>query len=188
MDDQNVGQQNSLPGMPVGALNPLDEAQRRSAAARCIFEVSDDAEPWLADYFDLIAEGYSWRQAIYLLWSAQPVEQREPRTQQELATRVLGLTSDRVISDWNQNPAMEARRAGLVRSVIQKSLPDVFQALVDSARNPSPRSHSDRRLLLEMAGEYTPKQMVRLSADDADEFEQMDEAELRKIQAGPENG
>jgi hypothetical protein len=175
-----------LPGMQ-GAIDPLAEAQIRSAQAKRIFEASDAAEPWLDDYFTLVAEGWSWRQAVYLIWAALPPGQRSPRTQEALATEVLGLTSDRQIWEWNQNPAIEARRARLVRSVIKKSLPEVYEALIESAKKANPRSHSDRRLLLEMAGEYTPKQTLTVGPERADESE-MSEEELRKLKSGPGGG
>lgn len=173
-----------LPGMQ-GAINQLDAAQIKSAAAKRIFEASETAEPWLDDYFALIGEGWSWRQAVYLIWSALPPDQRTPKTQEGLATQVLGLTSDRQIHEWKQNPALEARRARLVRSVIDKSLPEIYEALIASAKKPNPRSHSDRRLVLEMAGEYSPKQTLRLGQVAPDDLDEMDEAELRKLASGP---
>jgi hypothetical protein len=140
------------------ALDALSEAQMRSAAARAVFEVEEDASPWMNDYWELIAEGWAWRQAVLMLWEAQPARARTPKTQIELATQVLGLTSDRVISGWKQdNPAMAARIARLTVSAVSKARAEVIAALVAAASDPNPRSHADRKMVLEMTGDYVPK-------------------------------
>jgi len=150
----------ALPGME-GALNALDEAQLRSAAARAVFEIADDASPWMNDYWELLAEGWAWRQAVLMLWEAQPARARTPKTQIELAVNVLGLTSDRVISGWRQdNPAMAARIARLTVSAVGKARAEVIAALVEAASDPNPRSHADRKMVLEMTGDYVPKARV----------------------------
>jgi len=140
------------------AMDALSEAQMRSAAAREVFEAAEDASPWMNDYWELIAEGWAWRQAVLMLWEAQPARARTPKTQIELATTVLGLTSDRVISGWKQdNPAMAARIARLTVSAVSKARAEVIAALIESASDANPRSHADRKMVLEMTGDYVPK-------------------------------
>jgi len=144
-----------------GALDALSEAQMRSAAARAVFEVAEDASPWMNDYWELIAEGWAWRQAVLMLWEAQPARARTPKTQIELAVNVLGLTSDRVISGWKQdNPAMAARIARLTVSAVGKARAEVIAALIKSASDPNPRSHADRKMVLEMTGDYVHKAQI----------------------------
>lgn len=143
----------NLPGME-GALNPLDEAQLRAAEARQIFEATHATEAWMDDYFALIGEGWSWRQALYMIWSSQP-KPRVPETQEALATRYLGLTSDRAIRDWRQsNPAMELRIRQLTISALGKARAEVVQALIESAATSSYRNSQDRKLYFEMTGDY----------------------------------
>jgi len=153
----------TLPGMEAAGIGSLDEAQRKSDAARRIFEASEKAEPWLDDYFKLRSEGWSWRQACYMVWAALPAASRWPKTQQELATEVLGLTSDRAIRNWRaKNPAMETRIAQLAAGALGKARAEIYAALIQAASNPNPRAHADRKLALEMMGDYVPKQRLDL--------------------------
>lgn len=152
----------TLPGMD-GALNVLEEAQIRSAEARRLFEAAGSAEAWMDDYWALIEEGWSWRQAVFMLWASQP-QPRKPATQMELATQVLGLQSDRVIREWKaQDARMEARIARLTASALMKARADVFAALVAAATDPSYKGNRDRKLLLELTGDYVPRQALDLS-------------------------
>jgi hypothetical protein len=168
-----------------GALNPLDESQIKSAQARAIFEASEEAAPWLDEYWDLLAEGWSWRQAVYMIWAALPKEGRQPPTQEALATEILGLTSDRQIREWRENPAFDARIAKLVSRALAHARPEIYDALIEAATNPSPRAHADRKLALEMLGDYVPKQKLNVSADLPDDLSEADEDDLRAIAALP---
>lgn len=173
-----------LPGLE-GALNPLDEAQLRSAEARRVVEGSRYMEAWMDDYFTLLGEGWSWRQAIYILWASQP-QPRAPRTQAELAT-LLGLTSDRAIRDWReQNPAIEVRVAQMAASALLKARADVIAALAESASNPNYKHHNDRKLFLEMTGDYAPQQRLTIAAPvTTQEVEEADTETLRAMAALP---
>lgn len=160
MDEVMVAQ--PLPGM-AGMLNVLEEAQIKSAEARRLFEAAGRAEAWMDDYWALIEEGWSWRQAVFMLWASQP-QPRKPATQIELATQVLGLQSDRVIREWKaQDARMEARIARLTASALMKARADVFAALVIAATDPSYKGNRDRKLLLELTGDYVPRQALDLS-------------------------
>ncbi len=172
-----------LPGM-AAALNPLEESQLKSIEARRIFEAAYKAEPWMDDYWDLIGEGYTWRQAIYMLWLAQPGDRRNPKTQGELATDILGLASDRAVREWRNNPAFEARVARLTASVLVKHRADVLNALAASAKNENPRNHADRRMFLEMTGDYVVRQAIGLGMA-SNPVAELDEATLAAMAAIP---
>ena len=65
-----------------------------------------DAEPkWMELYRRLKDAGWAWRVAVYIAWAAQPKKYRWPETQEELATKCLGLTSDRAIAPWRNQRA-----------------------------------------------------------------------------------
>jgi sirohydrochlorin ferrochelatase len=75
-----------------------------------------------------------------------------------LATGVLGLASDRVIRIWKQqHPEMEEMIATLQAAPLLRHRRDVFEALAASAATPDPRHHADRKLALEMLGDYRPR-------------------------------
>jgi hypothetical protein len=184
-----IGVPQTLPGMEGAALNVLDEAQIRSAQARALFELEGDAAPWMDEYFGLIAEGWSWRQAVFMLWLALPRRERRPSTQERLAVEVLGLTSDRTLREWRAgNAAMDVRVAKLVSSAIGHARAEVFQALVAAATNVSPRAHSDRKLFFEMTGDYVPRQKVALGVDVPDDLGELSAEDLRALAAAPEHG
>lgn len=169
------------------ALNPLEEAQLRSQEARRVFEATTPVEAWMDDYFALIEEGWSWRQAVYMLWASQP-QPRTPKTQWELATEILGLTSDRVIRDWRaNNPTIETRIAQLTASALVKARADVFSALIAAATDKSYKGNRDRRLLLELTGDYVPRQALSLSHPDTRAaVEEADTETLRALAGRPE--
>lgn len=167
--EDELQQVSPLPGFEPGEPDPLIEARQRSEEARRIFEASEDAEPWMDDYWALLAEGWTWRQAVYMIWASQPPGRRQPKTQMELATRFLGLTSDRAIRDWKaNNPAFDARIARLTASVLVKFRAEVFDALRSVAGSNNPRAHADRKMFLEMTGDYVRRQTVSLDLDDVE--------------------
>lgn len=165
-------------------MNPLDEAQLRSAEARRIFEVENGYDPWMEDYWRLIGDGWGWRKAVYIIWAALPAGKRTPRTLSELATGILGLTTDRPIHEWKKNPAMGAETARLAQSLLIKYRPAIYDALVASASSPNPRAHADRRLALEMLGDYTPRQRLDIGSITPETVGQVSDEELRRLAAG----
>jgi hypothetical protein len=168
------------------ALNPLEEAQLRSMEARRVFEATTPIEAWMDDYFTLVEEGWSWRQAVYMLWASQP-QPRTPKTQWELATQILGLASDRVIRDWrSNNPLIDTRIAQLTASALVKARADVFAALIVAATDPSYKGNRDRRLLLEMTGDYVPRQALSIGRPETRAA--IEEADTETLRAVAEAG
>jgi len=148
-------QAQALPGMEGDAvMNSLDAAQLQVAAARRVFEATGCDYPWLDVYHELRAEGWVWRQAIYIAWLAMPAQKREPKTQQKLATEVLGLASDRRLREWKrENPAVLETSIQLYRNRFFAAIPAVLEALVESASKPDGRnSATDRRTFIGMVG------------------------------------
>ena len=168
----------SLPGME-GKVNAYDESRLKSDEARRLFEAQYGDAAWMDDYFDLLAEGWTWRQAFYIIWASIPKKSRQPKTQYQLATEVLGLESDRVIRAWKEkNPALQMRIDALTRQTLGKARADIYDALIAAASDPNPRAHQDRKLALELMGDYTPKQSVAISAENAD-VEELSPEELQ---------
>ena len=151
---------------------------------------SRDAEPkWMELYRRLRESGWAWRVAVYMAWAAQPKRYRWPETQEELATRCLGLNSDRAIATWRKkNPSIDETVTMLQGSIIFDALPDAMQAMVDVATTANYKGHNDRKLMFEMSGLYVPSSKLtaemikRLKKGDGDERE-MSTDELREIAA-----
>jgi len=173
-----------LPGM--GEVEVVEDAALRAAAARQIFESSEEAAPWLEDYWSLVGEGWPWRQAIYMLWASQPRDTRRPRTQYELAREVLGLATDRAIREWrSKNPAMDTLIAKLAASVLAKHRAEIYEALIRAATNSDPRAHQDRRMALEMMGDYVPRQRLDVGSAAAGDYREMTTEELAAVAVDP---
>ena len=101
--------------------------------------------------------GWDWRVAVYIAWRAMPKKYRWPDTQEELAKKCLGLTSDRAIATWRKkNSAIDETISMLQGAIIFDALPDAMQAMVDVATTANYKGHQDRKLLFEMSGVYTP--------------------------------
>jgi hypothetical protein len=146
--------------MPPADGNPADEAALLSEQYRHIFEDGEAAAGWLEDYFALVAEGWSWRQAVYMIWASQP-KPRTPPTELELAQQVLGLSTARAIRAWKaDNPGMALRIRKLQLAALGKARTQVLQALIESATQPSYRNYRDRELFLKMTGDYVPRNQL----------------------------
>jgi hypothetical protein len=175
----------ALPGMEA-ALDAYTEAQLHSREVRLLFELQSVTEsaPWMDDYFELVEEGWPWRQAVYMLWASQPADRRRPPTQMRLAIEVLGLRSDRTIREWRtRNPSIDVRVQQLQTSILAKHRAEVLQALATMAADPDYKAHQDRKLFLEMTGDYVPKS-ARLNLDlvlDEKDLVRADEASLRAM-------
>lgn len=150
--DEVIVEAQALPGMEA-AMERADEAGQRAAAYR-VFASEEMDYPWLDVYHELREQGWTWRQAIYIAWLAMPSQYRIPKTQEKLATEILGLASDRRLREWKrQNPAIEELSIGLYRNRFLAAASGVLEALIQSAQKPDGRnSGSDRRTYIAMVG------------------------------------
>jgi hypothetical protein len=130
------------------------------------FNAASDKYPWWNDYLLLRDEGFSWRVAAYIAWSAAPAKTRWPATQKELADVVLGLKTDRVIRRWRRlNPSIDRRIELFQVEPLLRHRRDVIEALIDVASSRDTSAHSDRKLFLEMTGDYKPRSGISISGD-----------------------
>jgi len=144
---------------------------------------------WMELYKRLVEVGWKWRVAVYIAWAAQPKKYRQPETQEELAIKCLGLTSDRAIATWRKkNQSIDETIAVLQGSIIFDGLPDALNAMVEVATDSNYKGHQDRKLMFEMAGIYTPSSKItaemakKLVNANPDDFEEQSDEELRRIE------
>jgi hypothetical protein len=167
---------------------PKEQALIRAEAAHKALESlygKVGAPRWLDEYLELIKGGWPWRVAAYIAWASSPRVGREPKTQDELARMYLGLTSDRAISTWRKrNPAIDEIVRVMQAAPLFKHRAEIFTALVAVAVKPEYKSHNDRKLALELMGDYMPAHKVLAgllgSAKDGD-MSEMPEDELKAI-------
>lgn len=146
---------------PVSEQTP---GQSRSREAFSAFEKQHESCGWWADYAHLRNEGVTWRVAAYIAWASSPLQRRWPATLKELATTVLGLRSDTVIYKWRKmDPTIDARVEAFRAEPLLRYRQDVLAALIDVASTHDPGAHNDRKLFLEMSGDYKPRQAMELS-------------------------
>lgn len=170
-----------LPGFEVEGQEARDDP--RGEAVRRLFEARADVA-WMEDYWRLRDDGWDWRQAVYIAWRAQPTDGRWPKTQGELATQVLGLTSDRAIRNWKaKNPAIEEAISSLLVNSLLSARADVLDALKGVAASHKAAAHRDRRMYLEMVGLYEPKSTVKLGPTSEDDLAGLSDEELRALAA-----
>jgi hypothetical protein len=149
-----------------GNFKPLSvaEIRERSMAARTVLETLKNAtaQPqWFDQYHRLINAGLPWRVAAYIAWATMPKEHREPKTQDELAQKVLGLTSDRAIASWRKKyPGIDQLIADLQAESLMEYRPAAFRALGEMATKEHYRAAPDRKLFFEMTRDYTPRQKI----------------------------
>ncbi len=143
----------------MGVIN-IDEMRLREMAARKGLDglVGKIGSPrWLEDYLELCKGGWPWRVAAYIAWASTPKGNREPKTQEDLARLHLGLTSDRAINTWRRkNPAVDEMVRMMQSGPLFKHRAEIYNALVAVAVKPEYKSHNDRKLALELLGDYMP--------------------------------
>lgn len=135
---------------PAGETTP---GQADSRLARSAFLARLQEFGWWRDYMALRAEGWDWRKAAYIAWAASPAKGRNPATQEELATQVLGMRSDRTIRNWRKkDETIDKRVSSLLVEPMLEFRADVIDALKISASDPNPKSASDRRTFFQLVG------------------------------------
>ena len=138
--------------------------QAKSREAFEEFEEHHEACGWWADYTHLRNEGYDWRKAVYIAWAASPLQRRWPSTLKELATKILGLKSDKAIYKWRKlNKDIDARVEAFRAEPLLRYRQDVLHALIDVASTADPSAHNDRKLFLQMSGDYKPRSAMDLT-------------------------
>ena len=147
---------------------------------------TDDLPSWSDMYHRLLQAGWRWRVAAYAAWASTPKDGRWPRTQNELATQVLGLTSDRVIATWNKKfPTLQQVIGDLSADDLMDARADVFRTLKTMAKTPDYKNVKYTQIYLEMIGAYVPTS--KLAAElkrrgiTTDDLADMSDDELRVL-------
>ena len=152
-----------LPEIDEDALQVVDDRLRSEAARQALDGMYGKigAPRWMDDFIELCKGGWPWRVAAYIAWASTPKGAREPKTQDELARTHLGLTSDRAINTWRKkNPAIDEMVKVMQASPLFKHRAEIYNALVAVAVKPEYKSHNDRKLALELLGDYMPAHKI----------------------------
>ena len=163
----------------------MAEARMISEAARAAFVEQKKVPGWFDEYLKLIDLGWPWRVACYMAWAAAPKISRQPTTLDELAV-MLGLRSPRVIYTWRAKyPAINQVVAMLQAAPLWEHRREVIEALVSVASTPDYKSFNDRKLFLELTGDYVPRSVQQtLVGQSSKDLTEMSDAELDAMLAG----
>ena len=104
-------------------------------------------------------------------WLATPKTERTITTLGELA-EVLDVNRN-TLTSWKASRQVRERVLQQTRGILYDAIPGAYRALSESASNPDGRNNSDRRLLLEMTGQYTPGLQVGLDDQTVDILKQL---------------
>ena len=144
--------------------SPATQGQAESRTAHARLHDQGERWPWWEDYQAIRAEFAhfrNWRIWVYLAWASQPADKRRPATAAELARDVLGCTP-RAIRNWKAKdygelPSIEQAVAWLQAAPLLRHRREIYDALVEVATSPDHKAHADRKLALEMLGDYIPR-------------------------------
>lgn len=165
------------------AISP-EEARQISEAARQALEKRSQAElpEWFQDYVRLLQQGWPWRVAVYIAWASSPRVGRWPETLEKLATEVLGLASPRVIFTWRRKyPSINSVVAMMQAAPLWEHRRDVIAALVKNAATADYKTFNDRKLFLEMTGDYVPRSQLDLGKAARNDLSELSDAELDEL-------
>lgn len=144
----------------------LETTEQRKAEADATVREEKDLErapSWAEQYHRLLNASIPWKIAAYIAWSTVPKRFRWPETQEELATDVLGLNSDRRIAEWRRKYAyIDQMIADLQAEAMLEYVPGAIHALGQVASDPSYRANPDRRTLFEITRLLTPRQKIEV--------------------------
>lgn len=141
-----------------------------------------DAIRWADDFYFLLDTGWPWRVAAYIAWACCPRKDRCPKTQDDLAIEHLGLTSRRQISTWRKkNPSIDEAIGLMQAAPLMERRKEVFEALAESAADPSFHGAQDRKTFLTITQDYIPHQKVEIERQKVDPVE-FTEDELAEIE------
>ncbi|HUV64043.1 MAG TPA: hypothetical protein VMW24_09100 [Sedimentisphaerales bacterium] len=142
-------------GQDQKPLTMAEVREREMAARQALGDrfLSDDAPSWAEKYHEFMISNIPWRIAAFIAWSIVPKYMRWPKTQDELAVEVLGLTSDRRIVEWRRKyPYIDQMIASQQTAALLDYIPGSIAASGKVASIADYKATPERRLLWEATG------------------------------------
>jgi hypothetical protein len=168
--DETVIEESAFPARK----NVPGQAESRTRYAA--FQDVAEGYPWYEVYVQLRLDGWDWRKAVFIAWASMPRRYKQPETINQLAEDVLGV-ADRTVRKWRQDdPNIDETIGKYQAQPLIEYRADVFDALAQVASRNTEKAHSDRKLFLEMTGDYNPKATPVQLMPERDETEEHDDS------------
>lgn len=184
-----------LPGLE-DYVNEVEVADQGHPQALAAFLLILDRLPWADRFVAEIGQGWGWRKAAYIAWASMPANLRSPKTLGQTKdgenglAQLLGLRSEKAFARWRKdNPAIDQAVARFAMESVMAATPDIVNALIESASNPSYKHAPDRKIALAMSGLYQKEQTLLLKGQETEEdMAQKSDEELERLAAmgGPD--
>jgi hypothetical protein len=158
------------------------EVQARSMAAKLALGVNE-IPAYFDQYHRLYNAGLQWRVAAYIAWASIPKDQRVPSTQDEFAKQVLGLTSDRQISEWRKRYPIDQMIADLQGEMLMQWRPGVFDAIGWGASQKDYKAAAQQRLFVELTRDMPNPKIDVNTNPAAQDLSDLSDAELDALDA-----
>jgi hypothetical protein len=152
-----------------------DVSRERKAILDAWLRTLPEPPAWQSLYEDLLAERtadrktrprWDWRKALYIAWSCVPRSQRWPKSLAGLAD-LMGLTDTATIRHWRQKDfEIDRRIRELPAQLVSNHVADILDAALFTALRQDEKGFQDRKLLLEIANVYKPRQVQELTGGD----------------------
>jgi len=149
-----------LEGISVDVARQISEAAN---SALRVLKGTTNQPAWFERFEMLTLGGWAWRQACYIAWASMPKDGRDPESQEVLAKKYLGLSSDRAISTWRKkNPAIDSMIAILQSAELWEHRADSFKNLISGMKKAGEdyKFFNHLKLFMEMSGDYVPLNQV----------------------------
>jgi hypothetical protein len=172
----------TVQGAEHGELLPLSAAEimERVMAAKQALGVTE-IPAYLEPFHRLINANVPPRVAAYVAWASVPREQRIPKTQEEFARQVLGLSSDRRIAEWRKNYPIDTMIADLQGEQLMKWRASVFEAIGWGAAQKDYKAASQQRLFVELTRDLPNAKLDINTNSAAQDLSDLSDTELEAL-------
>jgi hypothetical protein len=147
-------------GQGIEPLSAQEVRERMMMAKKVFADKLNNGElpDYMRNYNRLLKAGVPFRIALYITWVTIPTKYRWPETLEELATKLMGLTSDRAIYTWRgKYPYIDHMIADLQSEEFLEFRPGAIAAMGQVISEPTSRSTQERRLYYELMGDLEKK-------------------------------
>ena len=133
--------------------------------------------PWAHVYASMVAAGFKWREAAYVAWTVQTKENRVPESHAELAT-LLGCGKGKIVR-LGRDPRLSAMQIKFAQLAYMQALPDIVDASIQVASNPSYKSTPERNNIInKVLNLGTDTLNLRLADGDKGDLSELSDADL----------